>query len=93
MKKYLVSLIPFAVCVVLSFVYANLKPVEFPNPRYPYASEGGLRYFSFMWLFFGAVFSLSFLCYFLIGDLFDWLDKVIKKWRSKNSAPPRNHKV
>jgi hypothetical protein len=78
-RKYLLSLTPFVFCTILSFIYAAKKPKDFPNPSYPYQTEGALAYLSAGWLIIGIVFTGIFLSILLINDILEWVAKAMKK--------------
>lgn len=79
MKKYLASLIPVVFCVILAFAY-NLKT---PNPKYSYQTEEALSGIAFVWIVIGVIISCALASMFFIGDVFDWLVKLIEKARQK----------
>ena len=81
MKKYLASLIPLLFCTVLSFIYGTKTPKDFPDPSYPYQTEGTLAYLSTGWFYVGVVLSGIFISMFIIGDVFDLVAKAIEKKR------------
>jgi hypothetical protein len=81
MKKYLASLIPFLFCTVLSFIYGTRTPKDFPDPSYPYQTEGTLAFLSTGWFYVGIVISGIFISMFVISDLFDLVVKAIEKKR------------
>jgi len=81
MKKYLASLIPLLFCTVLSFIYGTKTLKDFPDPSYPYQTEGTLAYLSTGWFYVGVVLSGIFISMFIIGDVFDLVAKAIEKKR------------
>ncbi len=81
MKKYVASLIPFIFCAILSFVYAAKTPRHFPYPAYPYQTEGTLAYLSTTWFYIGLIISAAFMTMFIIGDIFDFVIKLMKNKR------------
>lgn len=81
MKKYLVSLIPFIICTILSFVYGAKAPKQFPDLSYPYQTKATLAYLSATWFYIGIIISGIFISMFIINDIFDYVSKVIDKKR------------
>ncbi len=81
MRKYIVSLIPFIFCTILSFIYGAKTPKQFPDPSYPYQTKGALAYLSTAWLYIGITISAVFISMFIISDLFDYVAQMIKKKR------------
>jgi len=79
MKKYLVSLIPFIACTILSFIYATKTPKQFPDPSYPYQANWTLAYLSTTWFYVGIILSGIFISMFVINDIFDFVVKAIDK--------------
>jgi hypothetical protein len=81
MKKYLVSLIPFFFCTVLSSIYGAKTPKDFPDPVYPYQTKGTLSYLSTTWFYIGIIISGIFISMFIISDIFDYVAKASEKKR------------
>ena len=79
MKKYLASLIPLLFCTVLSFIYGTRTPKDFPDPSYPYQTEGALAYLSTGWFCVGVVLSGIFISMFITSDVFYFGAKAIEK--------------
>lgn len=82
MKKYVASLIPFVFCTILSFIYGMKTPSE-KLETYPYQTEWMLDYLSIGWLLVGFIMSGMFITMFLIGDVFDYVVKIINKIREE----------
>ncbi len=83
MKKYLVSLIPFLFCTILSFIYATKTPRDFPDPAYPYQTKSALAYLSTTWFYIGIIISAIFVIMFIISDFFDLVANAIEKKRMR----------
>jgi hypothetical protein len=75
MKKYLLSLIPFIICSLLSLIYLYIQPQDYPHPSYPYRTPGVLYYLSSRWFIIGIV--LSVLCFLImvVEDIFGRIEK------------------
>lgn len=81
MKKYLASLIPVTFCTILSVIYAVKTPKNYPDPSYPYQTEGTLAYLSSGWFYIGIIVSGIFICMFIINDIFNYIARFIEKKR------------
>lgn len=81
MKKYLASLIPVTFCTILSVIYAVKTPKNYPDPSYPYQTEGTLAYLSTGWFYIGIIVSGIFISMFIINDIFNYIAKIIEKKR------------
>ena len=66
-------------CTILSFAYGSTPPKDFPDPSYPYQTPGNLAYLSTTWFYIGIIVSATFISMFIIGDMFDYVAKAIKK--------------
>jgi hypothetical protein len=76
-------LIPFVGCTIFSIIYGIKQPKEYPDPSYPYQTEGALAFLSTRWFYIGLIMSAGFLTILIINDFFDWVEKVSKKRRMK----------
>jgi len=80
MKKYLAAIAPFIICLILAIIYHNLKPVEdYTNPLYMYRSKGAIRYYTFMYVFIGAIISAILSCIMVIDDFFKLFETTFPK--------------
>jgi hypothetical protein len=77
MKKYLIALIPFIVCSILSLIYRNMEPKDFPDPTYPYRNPGVLYYLSSRWFMIGIVLSILFFIFISMEDISNFIEKKI----------------
>jgi hypothetical protein len=76
-------LVPFVGCTILSIIFAIKQPKEYPDPSYPYQTEGPLAFLSTGWFFIGLVISAVFLGILFMNDAFNLVEKVLKKRRMK----------
>jgi F0F1-type ATP synthase membrane subunit a len=75
MRKSLLSLLPFIICLGIAVFIGNLEPKDFPHITYPYRTPENLEAVSSLYIFVGLVLSiLSFLC-FLVYDIFKYFEK------------------
>ena len=77
MKKYIVALIPFIVCSILSLSYKNIEPKDFPDPTFPYHTQGVLYYLSTRWFMIGIVLSIIFFIFIFMDDISNFIEKKI----------------
>ena len=73
-KKYLIALIPFVVCTLLSLCFS----FKDSNQDHPYRSELVLCYLAITWFFIGIIYSLMFFVIILLDDVFDRVQKHFK---------------
>ena len=78
-KKYFFCLIPFVFCTFLSIIYATKTPKDYPDPSYPYQTEGTLNFLSYTWFFIGIVITLVLIAVLSMDDFFTWLGKRIER--------------
>lgn len=83
MKKYLLVLIPLAVCYSLSIATSNVTPTDFPDLTYPFRTKDVLEFVSDRWLLIGIVLSVVFLFIFCIHDIFSKLEKWLEYRRNR----------
>jgi hypothetical protein len=82
-KRYLTPLIPFVFCGALSIIYNRMEPKDYPDPSYPYRTQGALDYLSANWFLIGIVISILFLIIVLVEDAFSAIGKHIEKRRQR----------
>lgn len=89
MKKYLAAIAPLVICSVLAIIYHNHKPVEdYTDPLYIYRSKGAIRYYTFMYVFIGAIISAILSYILVIDDFFKLFERTfIKESITKKLLP------
>ncbi len=85
MKKYLIGLLPFIVCLLLGVYYASLEPKGFPDPTYPYRTPVMLQYLSSRWIIIGIVLSSILYIIILIEDISKYIEKKLWERRIKKN--------
>ena len=83
MKKYLIALIPFVVCSIISVVFYFSEPKDYPDPSYPYRTQEYMIYFTNRWFWFGIILSGLFLIIILFEDIPKRIDKYLRDKRFK----------
>ena len=82
-RRYLWTLIPFVVCSLLSLLYMNLEPAEYPHPMYPNRSQEILDYFTSRWFMIGIIISSVLAAILAIDDMFSYLGKFFERRQLK----------
>jgi H+/Cl- antiporter ClcA len=80
-KKYIVALLPLAICMILAVLYANMEPKDYPDPRYPWSTQASLDYFTSMWVIIGIGITGALVGMLLIGDVFSKVERYRERRR------------
>jgi H+/Cl- antiporter ClcA len=75
MKKYLLALIPFAACSLLSVLFGVMEPRDYPDNSYPYGTQQFLDYYQTSWFFIGVAISASLAGIVAIEDVSSRIEK------------------
>ena len=82
-RRYLWTLIPFILCSILSLLYTNLEPKDYPDPMYPTRSQDLLDYLSSRWFMIGIIISSVLAAIMAIEDVFSYVGKFFERRQFK----------